>query len=238
MSHSDDGTLFATATCQAVIKAGEIAIPYPNGCPGNFDQDGTEPGITVAGFPALVLSGALIIARAHLGPRSQVVGIGEPRGYIRPDFDEDFFCCTLAYAMDRVDLFQNVLVRLQAFGNILIQFSNLLVKEIEVIHLAFEQPTLVRAHLPLQRILKVLHFFAQLAFGHRRQFFWVLYTVNHGLEYHSAGYSHYIAGNAAEFNISPLQDLLYPAYYPTLLSDKGAAIAYYLFKLPMRPVGT
>ena len=73
--------------------------------------------------------------------------------------------------------------------------------------------------------------FTQLAFGHSRQFFRVLYTVNHGLEYHSPGYSNDVSGDAAEFNIGPLWDLLDAADNPAPLPDEDATVAHYLSKL-------
>jgi len=79
-------------------------------------------------------------------------------------------------------------------------------------------------------------FFTQLAFGHSRQFFWVLYAVNHGLEYHSPGYPNNVGGDAAEFNIGSLQDLLDAADDPAPLPDEDAAVAYYLSKLSLRAI--
>ena len=88
-----------------------------------------------------------------------MVRVRETRDHVWPDLDEDLFRRSPANAMDGVDLFQNMLVGPHAFGNIFVQLRNLLSKEIKMVQLGFNQPTLVGTHLPLQGLLKLLHLF-------------------------------------------------------------------------------
>ncbi len=114
MSHCNDGPLAATAPCETVIQAREVAASDSGGGPRRFDQGRAKPWIAVARPAALVLPGAFIVPRAHLGPRSQMMCIRKTRDDVGAYLDENLLGPALADTMNRIELVGNVLVRSHA----------------------------------------------------------------------------------------------------------------------------
>src|SRR3954453_8370595 len=84
------------------------------GSVGSFDEGGPQPGTASARPPAASLARALVIAWTHPRPARQVCGAREA-GHVDPDFGDQDLGDSATNPWDRVQPFQSLFKRAQAF---------------------------------------------------------------------------------------------------------------------------
>ena len=77
MAHGDGGPFLAAPPRQPTVLRRQIRLFAPGRGPGGLRERGFEPAIAVGGAAPATLARALVVARTHPRPRTQVPGAGE-----------------------------------------------------------------------------------------------------------------------------------------------------------------
>src|SRR5215207_1491970 len=211
IANGHSSSLLAPTGSESAVLSGQVSVPRTTGGMRRLDEGCPQPGIALGGLPALALAPALVVARTHPRPRSQVP-IGAEAAHVRADLGQYCLRRTPSHPRDCLQSLNCFSERTHPLGKLRTQLLDGLLEEVDVRQLLGHEEALVRSGTSPRSSLQLRDLRPQLPssqLGHRRS---VGRAVDQGLKHLLCRLAHDVRSDRGKFYVGSFQRLLQPTY--------------------------
>src|SRR5215216_1075110 len=144
IANGHSSSLLAPTGGESAVLSGQVSVPRTTGGMRRLDEGCPQPGIALGGFPASAFAPALVVARTHPRPRSQVP-IGGEAAHVRADLGQYCLRRTPSHSRDRLQSLNCFSERAHPLSNLRTQLFDGLLEEVDVRQLLSDEEALVRS---------------------------------------------------------------------------------------------
>src|SRR5215213_3958381 len=144
IANGHSSSLLAPTGSESAVLSGQVSVPRTTGGMRRLDESCPQPGIALGGFPASAFAPALVVARTHPRPRSQVP-IGGEAAHVRADLGQYCLRRTPSHSRDRLQSLNCFSERAHPLSNLRTQLFDGLLEEVDVRQLLSDEEALVRS---------------------------------------------------------------------------------------------
>src|SRR5215211_1260875 len=117
MANGHSSSLLAPTGSESAVLGGQVSVLCTTGGMRRLDESCPQPGIALGGLPASAFAPALVVARTHPRPRSQVP-IGAEAAHLMADLGEYRLRRTPPHSRDRLQSLNCVAERAHPLGKL------------------------------------------------------------------------------------------------------------------------
>src|SRR5687768_2548310 len=131
MANGHSSSLIAPTGSESAVLSAQVSVPRTTGGMRCLDEGCPQPGIALGGFPVSAFAPALVVARPHPRPRSQVPIRGEA-AHLETNLGQYRLRCAPSHPWDRLQSLNCFSERAHPLGDLRTQPLDGLLEEVDV----------------------------------------------------------------------------------------------------------